>query len=170
MPLIELSEYELICVEEKELCKQEIDIDVDFSYCFPFKGKTKFTMDEDFILTNLILEDNNNIVENNIKLYVNDILISENLYNDSFEGYQKLDYIPEDLEGNLYNDEEIKEIPLEKIEDYKYILFNNEYYIWHQIKIFNGDEIVIQTEKIKRYENAGKLTLNGYHLIECTKK
>ena len=65
-PLIELSEYEPICVEEKELCKQEIDIDVDFSYCFPFKGKTKFTMDEDFILTNLILEDNNNIVENNI--------------------------------------------------------------------------------------------------------
>lgn len=160
-PTIELSEYDPCFVEEDEYYRKPIDIDVDLSFCFPFKGKTKFTIDEDFTVTEFILKEPNNIVADTIHLYVNDELITDNLYRDAYEGYTKCLNIPEDAtEKNTFISDEL----LTKFKKgYKYILFENEYYFWHQIHFNDGDEICIKTERINRYINTSGFIIKGYN-------
>ena len=159
-PLIELYEYDSYFTEERTFEKM-IDIDVDLSFCFPYKGKIKFTIDEDIILTKLTFKEPNNIVEDTVKLYVNDELITDNLLKYAFEGYIKCDYTPED--ANKDNTLVYDLLPKQKIRLYKYIKYENNYYKWNSISFFNGDEITIQTEQIKRYQTTGGLILSGHN-------
>ena len=159
-PTIELSEYNTYLTEDKYYNKQ-IDIDIDFSYCYPHKGKTKFTIDEDFTLTKIEFIEPNNVVEDTIKLFVNDELLSNNLLKDAYEGYKPYNGIPEDT--NNINTITYNTLPTQKNKIYKYILYNNIYYTWHEIRFIDGDEITIQTERQKRNENNGGLRLKGYN-------
>lgn len=160
-PTIELSEYDPCFVEEENYYRKPIEIDIDLSFCFPCKGKTKFTIDEDFILTELSLKEPNNIVKDEIKLYVNDILITDNLMKDAYEGYTKCMELPTDAnESNTFVSEEL----LTTVKKgYKYLLYNNEYYIWHQIHFAEGDDICIETKRINRYINTSGFVLIGYN-------
>ena len=160
-PTIELSEYDPCFVPEEMYYKKPIDIDVDLSYCYPCKGKTKFTIDEDFIITGFQFKEPNNIVKDSVVLMVNDEVITSNLYADAYEGYTLYPGIPEDT--NKTNTITVTELPEEKDKVYKYLLYNNEYYVWHQIHFADGDEIIIQTERINRYINTGGFVLNGYN-------
>lgn len=160
---VELYEYDACFDENENSYKKDIELDVKLSFCYPNKGKSKFTIDEDFILTDLILKDDSNIVDNTIKLYINDVLISDNLLLDAFEGYRKCDNKPYD--STEYNTLMCDELPNKKNRDYKYILYNNEYFIWHQIRFVDGDEITIKTNKIKRHLHDGNLLLKGYNKL-----
>lgn len=160
-PTIELSEYDPTFDPEEKYYKKPIDIDVDLTFCDPYKGKTKFTVDEDFILTSFEFKEPNNIEPDTIKLFVNDILISENLVKDSFEGYEKCSTIPENIDAEDIKVYDI--LPNKKDKEHKYILYQNDYYTWHQIRFKDGDNITIQTKKIKRYAHLGAFTLHGYN-------
>ena len=81
-PKIELIEYD---VADNNSTKP-IDIEIDFSNHYPYKGKTKFTIDENFTLTSISLSDNSNINVENITLFVNDVLITKNLTTKINEG------------------------------------------------------------------------------------
>lgn len=158
-PTINLYEYD-ICEEDKNNYKP-IDIEIDFSFCWPYKGKTKFTIDEPFILTGIEFNQSNNIKKNNIKLYINDLLITDNLYEEAYEGYKLCTDIPTDISSEDYII--CDNIPKKQNKKYKFIQYNNEFYKWHKISFLDGDEIILQTEREKRNENAGVLTLNGYN-------
>lgn len=160
-PTIELSEYDPCFIEEEQYYRKPIEIDVDLSYCYPCKGKTKFTIDEDFTLTEFILKESNNIVVDEIKLYVNDELVTDNLYKDAYEGYTKCLHIPIDAtENNTF----VSEKMLEKFKKgYKYLFYDNEYYFWHKIHFNDGDEIRIETKRINRYINTSGFIIKGYN-------
>lgn len=160
-PIIELSESDPCLDKEEGYYKKQLDIDVDFTFCYPFKGKTKFTIDEDFTLTSINFKEPNNIVTNKIKLFVNDVLISEDLTKDAFEGYKVLSYTPDDMNDN--NTLLCDNLPSKNNKNFKYISYNNEIYSWHQIHFKDGDEIMIQTKKEKRYVHTGGFTLSGYN-------
>ena len=83
-PLIELLEYDAKLLENG-MIEKPIDISIDLSSCFPIKGKIKFTMDEDFILKDIIFNDKNNLLIDDIKLFINDELITDNLKNSLIE-------------------------------------------------------------------------------------
>ena len=169
-PTIELSEYDPCVVEKPDISyiRKDIDIDIDISYCFPHLGNITFTMDEDFILTGLTFLSENNIVQNDIELYINDIKISGDLISDAFEGYVPLPNQP--LDSNPTNTLNVNEIPIEQEEKYKYILMDDVYYVWHQIMFKNGDEIKIKTQRINRHKKEGFFTLNGYNRVETFKE
>ena len=78
-PSIELYEYDSFVDENDGITKKNIDIDITTSTSFPIKGKIKFTIDEDFTLTEVIVKEPNNIVLNEMKLYINDSFICDNL-------------------------------------------------------------------------------------------
>ena len=162
-PIIELSEYDPCFVEDEEekYYFKPIEIDVDLSFCHPFRGKTKFTIDEDFTLTGFEIKEPENIVEDDIKLFVNDILISSDLKKDSFEGYAKCLNIPDDATPeNVF----VSKILLKKFKKgYKYIEFDGELYYWHQIHFNEGDEIRIETKNIKRHIPTGGFIIKGYN-------
>lgn len=160
-PTIELSEFDPCFVEEEQYYYKPIEIDVDLSFCFPYKGKTKFIMDEDFIMTGFVFKEPNNIVSDTICLYVNDELITNNLYHDAYEGYTKCLETPNDAtEENTFISDEL----LDKFQKgYKYIFFNNEYYFWHQIHFNDGDEITIKTDRVNRYDNTSGFIISGYN-------
>lgn len=80
--LVELSEYDPCYIPEEKYFKKPIDIDISVSYCHPCLGKAIFTMDENFYLTGVEFTENNNMMTENIKLLVNDEIISENLVED----------------------------------------------------------------------------------------
>ena len=160
-PIIELSESDPCFDENEELYKKQLEIDVDFTFCYPFKGKTTFTIDEDFTLTSINFKEPNNIITNEIKLFVNDELISEDLVSDTFEGYKLLPQKPNDVNEN--NTLICDKLPSKINKNYKYISYNNEFYIWHQINFKDGDEITIQTKKEKRYVHTGGFVLIGYN-------
>lgn len=160
-PYVELSEYDPCFVPEEEYYQKQVDIDVDLTFCNPYKGKTKFTIDEDFILTSFTFKEPNNIEPNTVKLFVNDILISENLVADAFEGYKKCDTVPDDIDDE--NMISYPSLPTKKDKLHKYVLYQGEYYVWHQIHFKEGDDIIIQTQKIKRYTHLGAFTLHGYN-------
>lgn len=160
-PTIELNEYDPCFDKESGNYNKNIEIDVDFSFCYPNKGKTKFTMDDQFILTDIKFKEPNNIVEDNIKLYINDEIVSTNLLKDAYEGYVKCDTKPED--ANKKNTTTYDDVPIVLNKLYKYIIFNGEYYKWHQIMFNDGDEIIVETKKINRIENTGGFTLIGYN-------
>lgn len=160
-PTIELNEFDPCFDKDNGYYTKNIEIDVDFSFCYPYKGKTKFTMDDHFILTGIRFKEPNNIVENEIKLYINDEIISTDLLKDAYEGYVKCDSKPDDANDKnttIYDD---KPFILNKI--YKYIVYNNEYYKWHKITFNDGDEIIVETKKINRVNNSGGFTLIGYN-------
>jgi hypothetical protein len=160
-PTIELSEFDPCFIEEEQYYHKPIEIDIDLSFCFPHKGKTKFTIDEDFILTSFVLKEPNNIVPDTIHLYVNDELITDNLYRDAYEGYTKCLETPTDAtEKNTFITDELL---TEFKKGYKYIIFENEYYFWHQIHFNDGDEICIKTERINRYVNTSGFIITGYN-------
>lgn len=160
-PTIELSEYDPCYDEESKYFKKPIEICVDLSFCYPYRGKTKFTMDEYFVLTGFELSDESNIIEDGIKLYINDVLTSEDLLNDAYEGYEKCENVPSD--ANDENTTTYDELPIKLDKLFKYIIFNGEYYKWHQIIFDNGDEITIQTKKLNRFNNIGGFKLFGYN-------
>lgn len=162
-PNVELSEYEPYFVEEEQIYRKTIEIDVNLSRCFPYKGKTKFSIDEDFVLTNFALKEPNNIVSDTIHLYVNDELISNNLLHDAYEGYAKCEEVPADATNeNTFVTNELSNICKK---DYKYVLFGNAYYYWHQITFKDGDEICIKTERINRYANTNGFVITGYNKL-----
>lgn len=164
-PTIELSEYDPCYEEELNFFKKVIEIDVDFYFCYPYKGKTKFTMDDNFIITGFKFHEPNNLVMDNIKLYINDELITSNLYSDSFNGYKKCDILPED--SNDENTTDIyDEVPKKKDKIYKYIKIKDEYYKWNEIAFKNGDVIVIETKKINKHNNVGGFTIIGYNKFD----
>lgn len=78
-PLVELYETDEFLDQKDGKYKKIIDINIDLSLCFPNKGKVKFTMDEDFILTDINFDKSDNIVLNDIKLLINDELITNDL-------------------------------------------------------------------------------------------
>lgn len=160
-PTIDLYEYDPCYVEEEKYYKKPIDIDIDLSFCYPFKGKTKFTMDEDFTLTKFTLKEPLNIVKDEVILYVNDILITNNLMDNAYEGYTECETKPKDV--TEYNTLLSNKLPETKQRDYKYILYDGKYYFWHQINFKNGDEIRIETKRINRYNNTGGFILIGYN-------
>lgn len=162
-PTIELSEYDP-CVNNDGYMKKPIDIDIDFTYCYPCNGKAKFTMDEDFIVTGIEYKTPNNIVEDNIKLYINNVLISDNLHKDAFEGYIKLDNIPSD--SNEENTTEYESEPILLNKYYKYIKYKDSYYKWHKINFSYGDDIMIVTKRIKKHLNASGLKIIGYNRFD----
>lgn len=166
-PIIELSEYDPCFNEEENMYKKEIEIDVDTSYCFPYKGKVKFTMDEDFILNRISFKEPNNIIENNMKLFVNDNLITEDLYSNAFEGYKLYNGIPNDAnKNNTLQLKENENLPLKRNKNYKYLKIKEDYYIWHKIQFLNGDEIIIETKRINKYNNTGGFILKGYNTFK----
>lgn len=160
-PSIELSEYDPCFVPEEMYYKKPVDIDVDLTFCDPHKGKTKFTIDEDFTLTSFSFKEPNNIEPDTIKLFVNNVLVSENLVADAFEGYKKCIVAPEDIEDDNVKIYDVLPTKIDKL--HKYILYQGEYYSWHQIRFKDGDDVTIQTKKIKRYTHLGAFTLHGYN-------
>ena len=160
-PTIELSEFDPCYIEEEQYFQKPIEIDVDLSFCYPCKGKTKFTIDEDFILTDFSLKEPSNITRDEIKLYVNDVLITDNLFKDAYEGYTKYNGIPTDVsdENTFISDE----LLTKRKKGYLYLLYNNEYYFWHQIHFADGDEIKIETRRINKYLTTSGFILNGYN-------
>ena len=85
------------------------------------------------------------------------------LKKDAYEGYEILENKP-----NNANDENtliVDKLPEIKEKKYKYILFDNHYYIWHEIHFYDGDEIVIKTKRQDRYNSTGGLILNGYNIF-----
>lgn len=160
-PTIELSEYDPCYDNESKYFKKPIEINVDLSFCYPYKGKTKFTMDEYFVLTQFVLSEDSNIISDNVKLYINDVLISEDLLNDAYEGYKKCNTIPQD--ANEENTTTYEEMPIELDRFYKYIIFDGSYYKWNQIIFNDGDEITVQVKKYNRFNNLGNFKLLGYN-------
>lgn len=81
---IDLIEYEPCDPPPSRYYNKPISIDIDFCFCAPAKGKTpEFTIGEHFTLNGIDeLTVENNIIENDIKLFVNGELVSENLYED----------------------------------------------------------------------------------------
>lgn len=165
---------ENICYNPKEeLWETETTVEIEnISFCSPNKGKIKFTWSTEneeydnswFVLSGIEFNENNIIVENDIKLFINDKLISENLLSDAWRGYKKLENKPIDSnnENTLLIENDF--LPNEQNIKYKYLLFNNEYYIWYQIKFNEEDEITIQTKKQQnhRYDKVSSLILKGY--------
>jgi hypothetical protein len=160
-PTIELYEYDPCFVEEEQYFHKPIEIDVDLSFCYPCHGKTSFTMDEDFILTEFVLKEPNNIQPNYVQLYVNGELVTSDLQSDAYEAYVKCENIPED--ATKTNTFESEEMLTSFKKGYKYILYNGEYYSWHQIHFSVDDEIHIVTKRINRYKNTGGFILKGYN-------
>ena len=168
-PTIELSEYDPCYIEEEKYFKKPIDIDIDLSFCDPCLGKIKFTMDEDFILTGIVLKnafENDkelppNIIQDEISLYVNGEIITDDLFNNAFEGYTKVENETEDL----YKDDTIEYdvLPTKRDKIYKYIKYNGDYYVWHQIHFSDGDDIVLKTKRTSKYKKTGGLILKGYN-------
>lgn len=78
-PSIELYEYDIFFDEKEMVYKKPMEIDINLSKCFPIKGKIKFTIDEDFILKEVVFKEPNNIVLNEIKLFINDTSICDDL-------------------------------------------------------------------------------------------
>ena len=78
-PLVEIYEYNPIFSESDNIIKKPMDIEIDLSVCFPVKGKIKFTMDTDFILTDVNIEKTENLYLNEIKLFVNEEKITDDL-------------------------------------------------------------------------------------------
>lgn len=163
-PSIDLSEYDACFNKDENNYTKEIEIDVDFSFCYPHNGKTKFTIDENFIIKSLKLKDKSNLINNQIKLFINDEFITDDLLRDSYEGYKKMETKP--MDSNETNTIQLKEIPNKKNKDFKYILCNNFYYIWHKIEFFDGDEICIETKKENKHKESTGLILNGYNRFE----
>jgi hypothetical protein len=126
-------------------------------------------MDEDFILTGIVLKnayENDkelppNIIQDEISLCVNGKFITDDLFNNAFEGYVKLDKLPNDL--NNENTVEYEFLPTKYDKVYKYILFDGEYYVWHQIHFSDGDDIVLKTKRTSKYKKTGGLILKGYN-------
>ena len=160
-PTIDLYEYDPCYVEEEKYYKKPIDIDVDLSFCYPYKGKTKFIMDEDFTLTKISIKEPVNIIKDEVLLYINNKLITNNLLINAYEGYNVCEKKPED--ATEYNTLISNEIFKTKQRDYKYIFCDGKYYFWHQINFSNGDEICIITKRINRYNNTGGFILTGYN-------
>ena len=48
--------------------------------------------------------------------------------------------------------------------------YRNDIYKWHQIYFKDGDEILIKTQKIKRYINSSGLLLTGYDRFQTFSK
>lgn len=119
-PKIELSEYDVIT--DEGVTYKPIDIDIDLRKCWPYKGKIKFTIDEHFILKTINFSQDANITKDKIKLLINDIIITDDLYNN--------------CENISFND---------------------------------GDEIMIQIQRIERNKNNGIITLNGINILSCEK-
>jgi hypothetical protein len=118
-------------------------------------------MDEDFILTEFVLKEPNNIQPNYVQLYVNGELVTSDLQSDAYEAYVKCENIPED--ATKTNTFESEEMLTSFKKGYKYILYNGEYYSWHQIHFSVDDEIHIVTKRINRYKNTGGFILKGYN-------
>lgn len=161
-PTIELSEYDP-CVNEHNEIVKKIDIDVNFSFRPPCKGKTKFTIDEDFILTGVTFNENSNVYQNNIELYINDKLITNNLLSILDEKYIECVEIPSDATSG--NTLEVTEIPIIKNKTYKYIICNNKYYYWYQLKFVENDEIILKVKNLKRLILDGNIVLTGYNKL-----
>ena len=165
-PTIEVSEYDP-CLDDKNEYVKKIDIDIKFSFRAPCRGKINFTMDEDVIITGITFNEESNIVEDEITLFINNILITDDLFNNIKEKYIKCIDTPKDI--TIKNTLQCNEIPLSFQKGYKYIKFNDEYYYWYQIKFKKNDEIIMQTKNLKRMISIGSLTLNGYNkFIEIT--
>lgn len=167
-PVVELYESDACFDKEEQNYKKQLEIDVDFTFCYPFKGKTKFTIDEDFTLTSLKLKEPNNILLNEIKLFVNDDLITEDLFNDAFEGYKELNYSPDNVSDS--NTLICDSLPSKHNKNYKYVSCDNKLYHWHCVNLKNGDEITIQTKKEKKYSHTGGFTLLGYNRFVIEEK
>lgn len=159
-PTIELSEYDPCYVEEEQYFQKPIEIDVDLSFCFPFNGKTCFTIDEDFILTKFTLKKESNIQPDTVQLYVNDEKITDNL-NGYIYGYNECDNIPEDATPkNTF----VSEVKLNKYKKgYKYLFHDGKYYFWNQIHFADGDEIKVKTNRINKYIKTSGFILEGYN-------
>ena len=165
-PTIELSEYDACKEPDTNFYRKKVEIDIDMSFCSKCNGKIKFTMDDNFILTHLELKEPNNIVEDTIELYINDELITNNLLEDAFEGY-KLCSNEEIKSDNILD---VEFIPHTNNKNYDYIRYRNDIYKWHQIYFKDGDEILIKTQKIKRYINSSGLLLTGYDRFQTFSK
>jgi hypothetical protein len=113
-PNIELSEYDI--ETENGVTYKPMCIDINITKCWPYKGKIKFTIDEHFKIKTIDLSQSENIIKDKIKLYINDTIITNDLYN-----------------------------------NYENISFNE------------GDEIIIQIQRIERKINNGIIILNGYN-------
>lgn len=163
-PKIDLLEYDSCSSENEQCIYKPIEIDIDVAFCKPYKGKVEFTIDVDFTLTDIKFKEPKNIVAGTIKLYVNNMLVSNNLMVDAFRGYAKCNSLPEDATAN--NTLQVKELPTVQYKEYKYVVFNNDYYHWHQIHFKSNDEIRIETERIKKHVNNAGLILNGYDRFE----
>ena len=129
--------FRTITTAPVNIAKSEI-LNITFSIFFN-------TLFFDFTLTSIKFKEPNNIITNEIKLFVNDELISEDLVSDTFEGYKLLPQKPNDVNEN--NTLICDKLPSKINKNYKYISYNNEFYIWHQINFKDGDEITIQTKK-----------------------
>lgn len=81
---VELSEYDPCFIPAEKYYKKPIDIDITLSFCHPCLGKAIFTMDENFNLTDIIFNDDN-VGQENVTLYINDELITNNLKNTLLE-------------------------------------------------------------------------------------
>jgi hypothetical protein len=162
-PTIEISEYDPCFIKEEMYYKKPLSIDIDLCFCFPYKGKIKFTIDEDFTLTGIEMKEPVNIMQENIKLYVNGNLVSDDLTKDCYEGYKMIDEKPSDSTEN--NTITCDELPFAYDKLHKYILFNGNYYIWHNIHFSDGDEIVIEAKRIKNFMKTGGIVLNGYNRL-----
>jgi hypothetical protein len=169
-PTIELSEYDPCLVENVDIpyYKKDIDIDIDVSYCFPKLGNIVFTMDENFTLTGITFLNDNNIVTQGIKLFINDTLISHDLVADAFEGYVPLSNVPEDATSK--NTLNCNDLPREINNQFKYLLIDDVYYKWHEIIFHDGDEIKVKTNRINRHKKDGFFTLHGYSKITIHKE
>ena len=168
-PTIELSEYDPCLIEiDVPYYRKDIDVEIDVSYCFPKLGSICFTMDEDFIITGVTFLNENNIEPHNIKLFINDNLITNDLLADAFEGYIPLSYVPQD--STPVNTMMSQELPSNKEEKYKYIIFDDVYYTWHEIILKDGDDVKLKTNRINRHKKDGYFTLNGYNKFTLFKE
>lgn len=81
---IDLTEYDPCDPPPSRYYNKPISIDIDFCFCAPAKGKTpEFMIGEHFTLSGMDeLTDDNNLIEDKIRLYVDGNLLTENLYED----------------------------------------------------------------------------------------
>jgi hypothetical protein len=167
-PTIELCEYNTCYNIDDMYYKKQIDIDVDLSFCPPYQGKIKFTIDEDFILTRFIPKKPNSVSEEMITLYVNDELITHDLVGDAYEGYRKCEIIPHEalnVDVAVYS-----EIPTKKDKTCKYIKIGDDFYEWHRIVFCDGDEIKINVNRKNVFTNYAGFVLNGYNKFDVLEK
>jgi hypothetical protein len=78
-PSVEVFEYEPIQSSDAQYLIKNIDIDIDLYGRYPYKGKIKFTMDDNLYLTSIEFKNQHNLNEESVKLYINGNLITENL-------------------------------------------------------------------------------------------